>query len=74
MCEEDRKALVAERVMNGQLEKRIVLLNHCFEEALAHERELVEAYNLKAIEYWRICLKLRKKLAELSGEIWQTLS
>lgn len=71
MC--DRKALMVERVLNGQLEKRIVLLNHCYEKALAHERELVECYNLKAIEYWRIVLRLRKKLAVLSGEIDKVL-
>lgn len=71
MC--DRKALMVERVLNGQLQKRIVLLNHCFEEALAHERELVEAYNLKAIEYWKICLRLRSKLAKLTGEIEKVL-
>ena len=71
--DELRKALTVERMMCVQLEKRLLLMDHCFSEALEHERELVALYNSKAIEYWRIALRCRKKVAELTGEIEKAL-
>ena len=69
MCEDLRKALVAERIMNGQLEKRIVLMESMYKQSLDHERAMADAYSEKAVSYWKVCLKLRAQLMKLTGTI-----
>ena len=74
MTEDERRELVAGEIMIQQLTRRLILMESFYKQALDHEKAQAALYSDKAIEYWRLMLKMRAKMAKLNGEIWQTLS
>lgn len=74
MTEDERREFVAANVMISQLTKRLILLESFYKQALDYEKAQAALFSDKAVEYWKISLRCRKKVAELSGEIWNSLS
>lgn len=73
MSEQEKKELIAANIMIDQLTKRLILLESFYKQKIEHEQELASLYNQKAIDYWRCCLKIRARLAKLTGEVWKAL-
>jgi len=73
MTDDEKRELAAANVMIQQLTKRLILMESFYKQALDHEKDQAALYSAKAIEYWKVALRCRKKVAELSGEIWKSL-
>ena len=73
MTEDERRELVAGKIMIQQLTKRLILMESYYKRALDHEKAQAALYSDKAVEYWRLMLQMRAKMAKLTGEIWKVL-